>query len=270
MEITKTSHKRKQPEPLPVDSISSVFIAAYNSLPREGPRRLEWAVNLIEQTPLPKGKDERKSVMAQIYAFIAYEGNAPVGGPRGAGLSVRTHPTNDWPEAVLRLWDRMVRAALKHEKVQVVNQRVSLIWWPQTKRFIERIEHGGFNNLEDAAVIAMRNLLLRHGHLLKECPAPAVKGKKGEKCENVFVASRPNKNYCSPQCQTRSTTTASRERATLIASLKTSAVRKQFPGNGRAAARLIRKLKGSRGKSVSQFIDEQEGEEKELLTSLEI
>ncbi|MDP2604575.1 MAG: hypothetical protein Q8S00_18620 [Deltaproteobacteria bacterium] len=245
MKTLKTRHKRKQPEALPIDSISRWFIEAYNSLPREGPRRLEWAVNLFEQkSPLPREDPERGRFVAQIYAFIAYGGNAPT----GMEISVRTHPTGKWPDAVLRLWDRMVRAALNHEKIPVMNQQVSLTWWEPKKRFIEWIEHDGHDCLEDAAVLAMRDLLLRHGHLLKECPAPASRGKKGEKCETVFVASRPNKSYCSPQCQTRATTTAARERATLISSLKTPAVRKRFPGNGRAGARSIRKLRVSRGK----------------------
>jgi hypothetical protein len=274
MAPTKSKRSQKQGRiKSPVeDVISPAFIAAYNSLPREGPRRLEWAVKLVEQkASLPKiAGDERQKIVDQIYALIASLGRALAGGSEGTELYRRTRPAERWPEAVLKRWDVMIRSALNREKILVIDQKAGLIWWPSKNRFIDWVEHEGFDYLGDAAALAMRDLLLRHGHLLKQCPAPALKGKRGEKCETVFVASRPNKNYCSTQCQTRATTTSARERATLIMALRTPAVRKQIPGDGRVAGKLIRTLGQSRGKSVSQFIDEQDEEVKAFLKNLKL
>ena len=273
---------RKKPsrKPIPLKSINEdiitpAFIAAYNSLPREGPRRLEWAAKLVDDdlTRLPKMPgEERQKIVSQIYALIASLGRAPAGGSEGTGLYVRTQPEKRWPESVLKLWDRMIRSALTREPKPTLflSQKAGFTWWPPKSRFIEWVEQDGYNYLEDSAALAMRDLLIRHGHLLKQCPAPALRGKKGEKCETLFVASRPNKSYCSAQCQTRSTTTAARERAMLVIALRTPAVRKQIPGDGRAAAKLIRTLGQSRGKSVAQFIDDQDEEVKAFLIKLKL
>ena len=62
----------------------------------------------------------------------------------------------------------------------------------------------------DAAAEALDRLIAAHGHLVKECPAPAVRGKVDEICGRWFVAKRPNQDYCSATCQSRASTRAAR------------------------------------------------------------
>jgi hypothetical protein len=62
----------------------------------------------------------------------------------------------------------------------------------------------------DLAAIALDRLIGVHGHLVKECPAPAIRAKAEEICGRWFVAKRPNQDYCSSTCQSRASTRATR------------------------------------------------------------
>jgi hypothetical protein len=47
-----------------------------------------------------------------------------------------------------------------------------------------------------------------YGHLIKKCPAQAIRAAKGETCGKWFLAKRPNQDYCSATCVSRKTTRA--------------------------------------------------------------
>ncbi|MFI5339685.1 MAG: hypothetical protein ACHQ7N_07595 [Candidatus Methylomirabilales bacterium] len=64
------------------------------------------------------------------------------------------------------------------------------------------------------AVYFLAHLLGEFGHLIKTCPAPAVRAE--QRCGRWFLAGRPNQLYCSPRCQSRTNTRAARGKATTI------------------------------------------------------
>ncbi len=60
------------------------------------------------------------------------------------------------------------------------------------------------------ATHVLAHLLGIYGHLVKECPAPALRRAPDERCGRWFLARRPNQVYCGARCQSRATTRASR------------------------------------------------------------
>jgi hypothetical protein len=162
-------------------------------------------VNLVENIGrVPRDPVERRTVQAEMYAFVASLSLAPLGG----GVYLRTRPIEKAANSILKEWQKMIQSALKHDAIFVAKTEAFLMWWKPKNRYVEQTKYQ--NYFEDAASRALARLLLTHGHLIKECPAPRLRGKPGEKCENIFVASRPNKVYCSSACQSRATTAENR------------------------------------------------------------
>jgi len=194
----------------PPANISPALIESLNRLPDDPRLRLAWVVDLVEKPKVwPKEPEEREKLKTDIYTFVARDGLTVVS---GIGPYVKTHPAEKVATVILNDWFNMIRSALKREKIHVADAETSLMWWPPKKRYIERTDYPDY--YEVAAVRAIAKLLIQYGHLIKQCPAPALRGRKGETCETVFVASRPNEIYCSSTCQSRKTTAASRERKT--------------------------------------------------------
>jgi hypothetical protein len=64
------------------------------------------------------------------------------------------------------------------------------------------------------------------GPLIKACPAAKVRGSAQDTCGRWFVG-RPNQRYCSPQCQNRAATRATRARASTKTPDRKRGTRKQ-------------------------------------------
>ena len=206
--------------PIPVGSISPDFIAAYNRLPSDSKLRLAWVVNLTENVgKIPKEPQERRRITSEIYALVGYAGLVPAGG-NVPGPSIESRSPESAAQNILRSWQDMIQAALRRDPIRLVTRQGSLvrfvtadrslIWFEPQNRYLEATMP--LEYYEELAAQALANLLLKHGHLIKGCPAPRLRGKPGERCENVFVASRPNKLYCSSACQSRATTAEKRKR----------------------------------------------------------
>jgi len=144
-----------------------------------------------------------------MYAFVGYAGLVPAGGNL-PGPPLKGYPLEKAQQNILREWQRMIQAAFNRDRICLGTVERSLIWFAPQNRFLEATTPPKY--YEELAAQALANLLLKHGQLIKQCPAPRMRGKLGEKCENVFVASRPNKLYCSTACQSRTTTAQSRAR----------------------------------------------------------
>lgn len=68
------------------------------------------------------------------------------------------------------------------------------------------------HDLEALARFSLGLLLVGQSHLVKSCPAPALRSRKGELCGRWFVG-RPNQTYCTSICQNRATTRTSRQKS---------------------------------------------------------
>src|SRR5215470_18698438 len=115
-------------------AVEPLLLPALSRLPSDSRQRLEWAVNLVEAGRLPKDPQEKQKIQTAMYAFVAHEGFAVIG---GIGPYVKTHPSEKAPDRILRLWDKMIFAALRKEKIKVTEVKSSLAWWPLKNRYIE-------------------------------------------------------------------------------------------------------------------------------------
>lgn len=191
---------------------------AYSRFQGDPRRRLEWVVNLVgNEGRIPKEEDKSRTLLAEMYSFVAAAGlvgTGPLWTARiDAIFSTRPEtrePVRRFHNRILKAWQNMIQCALNREAVFVVRDHASVVltWSLTRSRFIE--ETWFFEEYPVSAARALGKLLVDYGHLVKECPAPKLRGKPGELCETWFVASRPNKLYCSSACQSRATT--SRER----------------------------------------------------------
>ncbi len=191
---------------------------AYSRVPADPRRRLEWVVDLVGNVGrMPKDEDDSRKQRAEMYSFLAAAGLAPIEPSEGPLWGDRVDAIlNPRPEnlgyvrrfhnATLKTWQQMIQCALNREPVSVVRggSDTVLIWSPTGKRFVEETRY--LQEYQVAAARALGKLLVDYGHLVKECPAPKLRGQPGETCETWFVASRPNKLYCSSACQSRATT----------------------------------------------------------------
>jgi len=204
------------------------LIKTYRSFPTDPRGKLALVLKMIydqptkpDGTPRPPTAQEKHDLATNMYAFVASCGFAPIGGPvtltltgkidrdaSGNPINLRTRINNE----ILRHWDNMIQHVLSREPVEIVPDRIStvLAWSEHTNRFAEQTWFP--QDYHTAAARAFAKLLVDYGHLIKECPAPKLRGHIGQKCETVFVASRPNKLYCSSACQSRATTAGLRER----------------------------------------------------------
>lgn len=190
-------------------------------LPRIGtePRdRLRWLVGLVQRPPAGQTAGDRENLRLELGAFIYADG------PRGRWIGTvsftESGPVYDnWlPEGkikpILRWLGEMVTAAVRREPVWldpgVRRERRGLFWSQDRGRFYEA--PSGEVSWDRRAARALANLLKDYGHLLRECPAPAIRAKAGETCGVWFVAQRPDQEYCSTTCRSRAGARAWREK----------------------------------------------------------
>lgn len=177
--------------------------------PRE---RLAWAMKFVQGNPRALSAGER---LNDQLALAAFEG-------QGSGGTI-TRWTDRWGNRDLHKptpaetdkareqMARVLRAVVRREAVKVgpITSTERLEWNSQQGRFYLWQTVG--TSWSERPVLALNRLIVDHGHLVKECPAPAVRAKAGETCGVWFVANRPKQEYCSARCQTRAATRAYRE-----------------------------------------------------------
>jgi hypothetical protein len=177
--------------------------------------RLAWAVRAVQRPRKELTPGDWDNLRLELLGFI-WPGNMPESAAHGPPSK------EDAQEAVNRMGG-IIEAAIKRQSVILSNIKDAvrvLRWDPET--FIYRVVWGGQADLTwgDAAAEQLGRLLERVGSLLKECPAPAVRGREGETCGTWFVAKRPNQDYCSGTCQSRASTRAKRAGTPTPAALK--------------------------------------------------
>lgn len=203
----------------PESPITSEVAAAYSRLRKtfKDPRsRLDWAVRLAGNIrELSKNDLAARNTKAELYAFIG-----------ACGLPVPASFIISWPgfdkregtpdsnrayRVVLRRWEKSIGSVINREQVRVITKNVSTVlsWSSKKKRYVESTCFE--DDLDTLADRALTALLLRYGHLVKQCPAPRLQNGSTTPCESWFVAKRTNNLYCSPQCQSRATTYRKRD-----------------------------------------------------------
>jgi hypothetical protein len=174
--------------------------------PRE---RLAWAVRRVQQESRREmSPGEREDLRAEVAVFSS--------GVKGGGASWTrgelNRPAAEEINGILVQLGRILQAAVNRERVTVARgvRELSLTWGPRGRFLLWDDGDDRDWNLRARQVLA--RLLVDSGHLLKECRAPAWRGKPGETCETWFVANRPKQDYCSATCQRRAARRAFRSR----------------------------------------------------------
>ena len=175
------------------------LLEALEEIPKESWGRLDWIIRLVDTDRSALLKEQEK-VGRIVHGLMAVLGFAPVD-------SLPLRPGEQEQEktplsVILRIWDRMLRAAVKRQRLDVAEGETWLSYSTLRGRFVEITSYD--YSWEISAARALAKLIVEHGHLIKQCPAPRLRA-KGE-CENLFLANRPNQLYCSSQCLSRATT----------------------------------------------------------------
>lgn len=160
--------------------------------------RLAWAVALVQREPREMTPGDRENLRLGLWAFPIYLPSDRIGLLPPDEQEVR--------EILKRFGDMIAKAARREEIERRGKPPLILSWNSQTGRYTELARLAD----PDACERTLWILLREYGHLVKDCPAPAVRAKAGETCGVRFVAKRPNQDYCSATCQSRASTRAAR------------------------------------------------------------
>jgi hypothetical protein len=161
--------------------------------------RLAWAVQAAYEQPLTsEGILEFEN---DAYWFAVLSGTLALGG-------YLELPEQGGGKQQLRNFRDLIAKAIVRDKIPLGAESRSLAWHPGNRenpaRYVLFIDSK--DDFEAVVLGALRRLILDYGHLIRKCPAPAIRAKGNEQCGRWFVASRLNKEYCSKRCLSRKTT----------------------------------------------------------------
>ncbi|MBI4537171.1 MAG: hypothetical protein HY712_04350 [candidate division NC10 bacterium] len=200
--------------------------------PRE---RLAWVVAAVQRQPKDMTPGDRQNLRVEMAGFYHFETHA-----QGTPYI----PTEEEAQEALRAFGQAIQRAVRRERIsageiitEATGRRVragelvsdlAAVWDSGAGRFVA----WDCTTAEwpTRATFALVRLIVESGHLLKECPAPASRGKEGEMCGVWFVANRPTQEYCSGTCQSRASTRAAREGAETPATLRRREAQTQKEG----------------------------------------
>lgn len=174
-------------------------------LPRIGMEpqdRLAWLVGVIQRPAQMMTPGDHENLRLELAALIRADG------PPQGHLAAMRAPDPEEIGPILRRLGAMVEAAVGRKEIPLwkVQREQSLLWNPDRGRFEDPPPPiGGWLWM---AVATLANLLRAHGHLVRACPAPAVRAE--EPCGVWFLANRPDQEYCGSKCRSRHGTRASR------------------------------------------------------------
>ncbi|MFB3816165.1 MAG: hypothetical protein ACE147_00760 [Candidatus Methylomirabilales bacterium] len=197
------------PTHLPTAALAALCRRAHVSA--DARRVLAWLVGAVQQRlqDLPPGERADLRFALTIYAHLDP-------GPQLTELAVKWWAgsgAEDFPrqltdqeaQELLRYLESILRAAARRERITAPSRgRESeyLEWNKQTGRYFFGERYSKRTSKEAARVALWRQLAV-YGHLIRECPAPARRGKVGETCGLLFMAKRPDQEFCSSTCRSR-------------------------------------------------------------------
>ncbi len=180
--------------------------------------RLAWLVNVVQKRfeDLPPG--ERNDLRLAVVLYVM---NDPSRQPRESKAEFATYryegqdsPTDEEVRDTLTHFEGVLRDVARREKLTSPSRgRESeyLSWNEQAGRYVYG-EVYSKRTWKEAVRFALWRQLVEYGHLVKECRAPRRRGKPGEVCGLLFVAKRPNQDFCSSTCRGRAGVRAVRAR----------------------------------------------------------
>jgi len=175
--------------------------AALDRIGHTGQERLEWLLRRVHEPPqTPEGVAafERDiyfyGVLGSVLGFGSADGvSAP---PKGYG------------KRILEKFHDTFSRVIARDQIPLSSKTSCLAWFPghKSRKPAYYISTEYQYELEPIVFGELIRDIQEYGHLIKQCPAPAVRAAKGETCGKWFLAKRPNQDYCSATCVSRKTT----------------------------------------------------------------
>jgi hypothetical protein len=186
-------------EPVDKEAIR-VLEAAKDRIGHTQKDRLEWLTRMAYEPP--RTPEAWANFERDIFFLGTLDGYLEVAAIKSIRLPVL--PV-DFGKRVMGRLQPILKKAIAREPIQFRNPLHTLTWNATVNIFMwgsgrEAYDH--WNILD----YCLQNAIRDYGELLKRCPAPAVRAKKGETCGRWFLAKRPNQEYCSATCVSRKTT----------------------------------------------------------------
>lgn len=176
--------------------------------------RLTWLVGAVQKrlAELPPG--ERSDLRQALFFYMVVDLRLKPGemnlGPPGEEIP----PLTDLElRDLLAYCEGMLRAVARRQKLNAPGrgvEREHLVWDGEGRYIFWELY--STRSWKEWARVALWRQVAAYGHMVKECPAPARRGKPGEVCGLLFMAKRPNQDFCSSTCRGRAGVRDSRAR----------------------------------------------------------
>lgn len=180
--------------------------------------RLTWLVSVAQRRIEDFTPGERDDVTLALSLYVFTD---PARSPRQGRAEFlpylgepRTLPTKTEIQEILTRCEEQLRAVARRENLTAPSrprQSEHLEWEKGAGRYAYREVYAKWS-WTDGVRFALWRQLEAYGHLVKECRAPRRRGKPKEICGALFVAKRPNQDFCSSTCRGRAGIRAVRAR----------------------------------------------------------
>jgi hypothetical protein len=178
-------------------------------------RRMEWAAAFAQEDLETLSPGRLTDVWFEMTAFQLWGGHH-FEGAGGIELTDLKRPDVIPLQRVQQEFRRIFASVIARKDFDIPPFVVRMSYWyafePSLTKTVTPLTGEGDPDKRFAlAVFALALLLDDYGKLIKTCPAPKLRSRTGEVCGRWFIG-RPNQTYCSPLCQNRATTRASRQK----------------------------------------------------------
>jgi hypothetical protein len=172
-------------------------------------KRVEWAVAYAQEDLEAMRPGRREDLRQELQMYLA----SVVG--LGSYDGMVELPTDEEMREIRQTLDEIVQSVLDKRPVHIGQYHATLELVPMTDEGRPYLLNSGQHAMQKVelaryALATMIAKLWAEGHRIKCCPALKPRAKAGELCGRWFVG-RPNQRFCSPRCQNRAGTRASRK-----------------------------------------------------------
>jgi hypothetical protein len=172
-------------------------------------KRVEWAVAYAQEDLEAIRPGRREDLRQELQMYLA----SVVG--LGSYDGMVELPTDEEMWEIRQALDEIVQSVLGKRPVHIGQYHATLELIPMTDEGRPYLLNSGQHAMQKVelaryALATMIAKLWAEGHRIKCCPALKPRAKAGELCGRWFVG-RPNQRFCSPRCQNRAGTRASRK-----------------------------------------------------------
>lgn len=179
---------------------------------------LMWLVEVVQKrfADLPPG--EREDLRLALVLYVSTDPARKSGDFSAEFTTYRREaqnfPTDAEVQEILVHFEGVLRAVARRERLTAPSRRREseyLAWNDKAERYSYG-EVYSKRTWKEGVRFTLWRQLENCGHLVKECRAPRRRGKPGEVCGLLFVAKRPNQDFCSSTCRGRAGVRAVRAR----------------------------------------------------------